>query len=134
MRVEDLFEDVINDHYKRHEFWEKRLSPRRATKLSLVPHSLRTNLKPLLFGVTSQLLRRACERPILGAALSGRHLSSSDSIKSNLQGYNPTSLAQAGSTFTPTDGLWQKSTVYGLNGHRAIFVIALCVITCEHAI
>jgi hypothetical protein len=34
----------------------------------------------------------------------------------------------------PTSGLRCKSTVYGLNGHRAIFVIDLSVGTCEHVI
>ena len=24
--------------------------------------------------------------------------------------------------FEPTDGLWRKSTVYGLNGHRAYYI------------
>jgi hypothetical protein len=33
--------------------------------------------------------------------------------------------------FEPTVGLLRKSTVYGLNGHRAIFVIDLSVATCE---
>ena len=36
--------------------------------------------------------------------------------------------------FEPTVGLLRKSTVYGLNGHRAIFVIDLPVATCEHTL
>jgi hypothetical protein len=34
----------------------------------------------------------------------------------------------------PRSASWRKSTVYGLNGHRAHFVIALSVATCKHAI
>jgi len=34
----------------------------------------------------------------------------------------------------PTVVRQRKSAVYGLNGHRAIFVIALYVVTCEHAL
>jgi hypothetical protein len=36
--------------------------------------------------------------------------------------------------FKPTGGLWCKSTVYGLNGHRSNFVIALSLGAYEHAI
>ena len=64
-----------------------------------------------------------------------RTLAPSDSINSNLQGYNSTSRAQAGPTVEhSTDDLRRKSTVYGLNGLRAHFVMALSIGTCEYAI
>src|SRR5260221_7525969 len=72
--------------------WEKRLSPRRASKLSLLPHSPRTNQgspKTTPFGVISQLLRRACQRPILGAALLGTPSRLSDSINRISRGITP---------------------------------------------
>jgi hypothetical protein len=34
----------------------------------------------------------------------------------------------------PRSASWRKSAVYGLNGHRAIFVIALSLGSYEHAI
>jgi hypothetical protein len=34
----------------------------------------------------------------------------------------------------PPGGLWRKDTVYGLNGHRANFVIALSLGAYDHAI
>jgi hypothetical protein len=34
----------------------------------------------------------------------------------------------------PTVGLCRKSAVYGLNGHRAYFVIALSLVTYEQAV
>ena len=37
-------------------------------------------------------------------------------------------------TFEPTVGLLRKSTVYGLNGHSANFVIDLSLGAYEHAI
>jgi hypothetical protein len=36
--------------------------------------------------------------------------------------------------FEPTVGLLRKSTVYGLNGHSALFVIDLSLVTYEDAI
>ena len=36
--------------------------------------------------------------------------------------------------FEPTAGLRRKSTVYGLNGHRAHFVIVLSLGSYEHAV
>jgi hypothetical protein len=51
---------------------EKTLSPVEPQKRSLLPHSPRTNQglpKTTPLRVISQLLRRACERPILEAAL-----------------------------------------------------------------
>ena len=36
--------------------------------------------------------------------------------------------------FEPTAVLQHKSSVYGLNGRRALFVIALSVAACEHAL
>jgi hypothetical protein len=33
----------------------------------------------------------------------------------------------------PRSASWRKSTVYGLKGHRSLFVIALSVATCDHA-
>ena len=88
---------------------------------SLLPHSPRTNQgspKTTPFGVISQFLRRAFGSPLLELCFRDDTLAPSDSIKSNFQEYNSTSPAQAGSTFTPSDGLRHKSTVYGLNGLR----------------
>ena len=43
-------------------------------------------------------------------------------------------LADARYGFEPTGGLWRKSSVYGVNDHRASFVIDLPVATCEHTL
>ena len=43
-------------------------------------------------------------------------------------------LAHTRCRFEPTAGLRCKSTVYGLNGHSAIFVIDLSLVTYEDAI
>jgi integrase len=43
-------------------------------------------------------------------------------------------LADARSRFEPTGGLWRKSTVYGLNGHRAYYIISLFKVTYKSTI
>ena len=40
----------------------------------------------------------------------------------------------AGFTFEARAASWRQNAAYGLNGHRADFVIALSVITCKRAV
>jgi hypothetical protein len=52
----------------------------------------------------------------------------------SLPGHSRNFLVDARCRFEPTGGVQRKSTVYGLNGHRANFVIALSLGAYEHAI